>query len=122
MSESDTLSYLLFGRPMQQTSDTEGAAMMQAASAIGLGGGGLLAAQIGEAFGFDEVEIGGGSGFDEAALMVGKYLSPRLYVQYSVGLLEPISTFRVRYEMSRRWTLQTETGVESGADLLFTLD
>jgi hypothetical protein len=33
-----------------------------------------------------------------------------------------VSTFRVRYEMSRRWTLQTETGVESGADLLYTLD
>ena len=122
MSESDTLSYLLFGRPMQQASGSEGATMMQAAAAIGLGGGGLLAAQIGAAFGFDEVEIGGGSGFDEAALMVGKYLSPRLYVQYSVGLLEPISTFRVRYEMSRRWTLQTETGIESGVDLLFSLD
>ena len=123
MSESDTLSYLLFGRPMQQASDAEGATMMQAASALGLGGGGLLAAQIGETFGFDEVEIGGsGAGFEEAALLVGKYLSPRLYVQYSVGLLEPISTFRVRYQMSRRWTLQTETGAESGADLLFTLD
>jgi translocation and assembly module TamB len=123
MSESDALSYLLFGRPLTQASGAEGAAMMQAASALGMGGGGLLAAQIGEAFGFDEVEIGGGGGgFEEAALMVGKYLSPRLYVQYSVGLLEPISTFRVRYEMSRRWTLQTETGVESGADLLFTLD
>ncbi|HEY9149785.1 MAG TPA: translocation/assembly module TamB domain-containing protein, partial [Gammaproteobacteria bacterium] len=59
MSESDTLSYLLFGRPMQQASDAEGASMMQAASALGLGGGGLLAAQIGETFGFDEVEIGG---------------------------------------------------------------
>ena len=122
MSESDTLSYLLFGRPLQQTSGAEGATMMQAASALGLGGGGLLAAQIGEAFGFDEVEIGGGNGFEETALMVGKYLSPRLYVQYSVGLLEPISTFRVRYQMSRRWSLQTETGLESGADLLFTLD
>lgn len=122
MSESDALSYLLFGRPLQQASGSEGATMLQAASALGLGGGSLLAAQIGEAFGFDEVEIGGGNGFEEAALMVGKYLSPRLYVQYSVGLLEPISTFRVRYRMSRRWTLQTETGVESGADLLFTLD
>ncbi|HEY9149415.1 MAG TPA: translocation/assembly module TamB domain-containing protein, partial [Gammaproteobacteria bacterium] len=106
-----------------QASDAEGASMMQAASALGLGGGGLLAAQIGETFGFDEVEIGGsGAGLEEAALLVGKYLSPRLYVQYSVGLLEPVSTFRVRYQMSRRWTLQTETGAESGADLLFSLD
>lgn len=122
MAESEALSYLLLGRPLGQASGAEGATLMQAASAAGLGGGGLLAAQIGERFGFDEVEVGGGGSLDEAALLVGKYLSPRLYVQYSVGLLEPISTFRVRYRMSRRWTLQTETGVESGADLLYTLE
>ncbi len=122
LSESDTLSYLLLGRPVQQASGSEGAALMQAASAAGLGGSERLAAQIGERFGLDEVEIGGGDSFDEAALLVGKYLSPRLYVQYSVGLLEPISTFRARYEMSRRWTLQTETGTESGADVLYTLE
>ena len=94
---------------------------MQAATALGMGGGGLLAAQMGDRLGLDDVAVEGDTA-EEAALMVGKYLSPRLYVGYSVGLLDPISTLRVRYQLSRRWMVQTEAGVDSGADVIYTLE
>ena len=121
MSDSDTLSYLLLGRPLAQASGSEGATLMQAASAAGLSGGEWLAEQIGSRFGLDEVSVGGDN-LEQTALSVGKYLSPRLYVNYSVGLLQPINTLRVRYQMSRRWAVQTESGIESGADLLYSLE
>lgn len=122
MSESDQLAYLVLGRPLNQASSSEGAGLAQAATALGLGGSGLLAARIGDQFGLDEVTVGGGETMEEASLMVGKYLSPKLYVNYSVGLLEPINTLRIRYQLSRNWALQTEAGRESGADVLFTIE
>ena len=54
--------------------------------------------------------------------MVGKYLSPRLYVTYGVGLFEPISTFKIRYILGRDWTLQAEQGEGTSADFLYTVE
>ena len=50
------------------------------------------------------------------------YLSPSLYVSYGIGLFDPISTLRLRYLLSERWTLQAETGAETGADVVFKVE
>ncbi len=122
LSQADTLSYLLLGRPLARASSAEGQLLFQAASSLGMKGGNLLAETIGSSFGLDEVAVTGGDTLEEAALVIGKYLSPRLYVNYSVGLFDTANQLRMRYEMSRRWSLQTETGTATGADLLFTLE
>jgi len=54
--------------------------------------------------------------------MLGKYLAPHLYVMYGIGLFQPITTFRVRYIVSSKWTLQAESSTETGADVLYTLE
>jgi translocation and assembly module TamB len=69
-----------------------------------------------------EVRIEAEGPLEEAALVAGKYLSPRLYVSYGVGLFEPINTFRLRYMLSSRWTLQAETGKAAGADALYRIE
>ncbi|WP_201345581.1 translocation/assembly module TamB domain-containing protein [Thiohalobacter sp. COW1] len=125
MAEGDVLSYLMLGRPMAGASGAEGQLLMRAATAMGVKGGNALAGQIGETLGLDEVSVsGGGSGgtAEDTSLVLGKYLSPRLYVNYSVGLFEHLSTLNLRYELSRRWSLESELGVESGVDLLFNIE
>jgi translocation and assembly module TamB len=47
---------------------------------------------------------------EDASLFLGTYLSPKLYVSYGIGLFESSTTLRVRYSLSRRWSIQAESG------------
>ncbi len=122
MDQSDALSYLLFGRPMNRLSNSEGGKLHNTASSAYVSGGGLLAKKIGAAFGIRDVEIEKGETEQESALVIGKYLSPKLYVSYGIGLFEPVNTIRMRYTLNPMWQLQTEHGVESGGDILYTIE
>jgi len=122
MPQTDILSYLILGQPLQQASTAEGRTLLGAASALTLTGGDRLARDIGARFGFEEVAIQTSGTPGEASLVVGRYLSPKLFIAYSVGLFEQINLLRLRYQLNSRWTVQTETGTHSGADLLFTIE
>ena len=53
----------------------------------------------------------------------GKFLSPRLYVAYGVGLFEQgTNSLLVRYLLSRKLTLEASTGEDSGADVLYVVE
>jgi translocation and assembly module TamB len=128
MGSSDQLSYLLLGRPLAQA--TAGASagdadlVANAARSLGLKGGDLLARQLAARFGLEEarIETENVGGLEQASLVVGKYLSPRLYLSYGVGLFGAANTLRLRYELGRRYTLQATQGLETGADILYTLE
>ena len=123
MGQTDALSYLMLGRPLEQTSSGEdGELMTRAALALGLAGGDRLARSLGDRFGLDEMRIETAEGGDQASLMMGRYLSPRLYIGYGIGLLENVNVFKVRYRLSDQWHLEGESGEHHGADLLYTID
>jgi translocation and assembly module TamB len=130
MPEQEQLAYLVLGRPLDEAPGGEGSALAQAALALGLRGGDALAQNIGGRLGVDELtivtgpdEAGAESDPNQASLVVGAYLSPRLYVSYGIGLFQPGSVLQLQYDISRRWRLVTRSGAEgSGADLLFTLE
>jgi translocation and assembly module TamB len=122
MDQSDALSYLLLGRPVNEISSGEGQQLQKAALSAGLSGGDLIAKKIGSLFGLEEVGLTEGTEQEEASLIVGKYLSPKLYISYGIGLFEPISTYRIRYNISSRWLVQTEYGLNSGADLFYRIE
>jgi translocation and assembly module TamB len=122
MDQTDMLSYLILGRPMETTNSSESQMMSQAALALGLAGGDSLARQVGDQFGLDEMRVESNDTGDQASLVVGRYLSPDLYVSYGVGLVEAINTLRLRYRLAERWHVQVESGEYQGADLLFTIE
>ncbi|MEP7011824.1 MAG: translocation/assembly module TamB domain-containing protein [Acidobacteriota bacterium] len=123
MGESEALAYLLLGHPLGQSTGEEGDLLANAANSLGLKGGNLLAKKLAARFGLEEARIESTGGLKEASVVVGKYLSPRLYVTYGLGLFEPVSTFKIRYLLSRDWSLQAEqTGTATGADILYTIE
>lgn len=122
LPQSDALAYLVLGRPLNQASGDDGAAMNRAAAAVGLAGGELLAQRIGSRFGVQDVEVKNSGDVTTSELSVGRYLTPRLYVSYGVGVFNAVSTLRTRYTLSRRWTLRTESGVQSSIDAIYTLE
>jgi translocation and assembly module TamB len=130
MAEQEQLSYLVLGRSLDEAPDGQGSALSRAALAMGLKGGDFLAKNIGQQVGLDQIGIETGSGEagapsdpSDAALVVGKYLSPKLYVSYGIGLFDPESVLEMQYEISRRWTFVTQSSGEStGADVLYTVE
>jgi translocation and assembly module TamB len=130
MTQQEQLSYLVLGRSLDETPDGQGSALNRAVLAMGLKGGDFLAKNIGQHVGVDEIGIETGSGEagapsdpEEAALVVGKYLSPKLYVSYGIGLFDPESVLELQYEISRNWKLVTQSSGEStGADVLYTVE
>jgi len=122
MSQSETLSYLLTGHGLSSASASEGQLLMTAASSLGIKGGDFLAGHIGQIFGLQEARIESGSTLKQSSLVLGKYLAPNLYVSYSVGFAQAVNQLRIRYQLARHWALETETGVQTGGDLLYTLE
>lgn len=122
MAETDALSYLLTGQPINQATSAQGQQLYGAALSLGLAGSGLLANQIGQRFGIDEVTVESGGNFGGGALVIRHYLSPKIYISYGVGLMEHLNIFLMRYQISRRWSLEAGSGAQSGADMVYTLE
>jgi translocation and assembly module TamB len=95
MSESETLSYLMFGRPLSSGSEEDQTALASAALLLGMQRGSKLTGDIGKQFALDEAYIESGSAYNEASFVAGKYLSPKLFVSYATGFFEHTNSFRV---------------------------
>ncbi len=121
-SPSDSLAYLVLGRPLTSARGADNDLVEQAAASLGLGLGGLAAGKLARRLGFDDAEIESRGTVEDSTFFVGKYLSPRLYLAYGVGIFRPIGVFRARYLVDRHWTLQAESGEENGVDVLYRVD
>lgn len=125
MSQEEQLSWLVLGRSLDATlKSDESTELNSAATSLGLTGGDLLAQQLAPRLGFDEVSVGArpGETADLARLTIGKYLSPKLFLSYGVGLFQPGHFWRLQYDLSRRFKLQGESGLNQGGDLLYTIE
>lgn len=123
MQDGMILSYLVLGRAPGDGSNEQNV-FAQATLALGMRGGNFLGERIGQAIGVDEVMLDAtGENLENTSLFIGKHLSSRLYVRYGIGLIEPISTFFIRYRLTDRLNFESQSsGERSGADLFFTLE
>jgi translocation and assembly module TamB len=114
MGQSNALSYLVAGKPLSDigAGEGDGDAVQAAARSLGTAAGGLLAKNIGRRLGVDEVTVKDSEALGGAALTVGQYLSPRLYLSYGVGLFEPGEVLTLRYKLSRDLALEALNGPE----------
>jgi translocation and assembly module TamB len=125
MAQEEQLSWLVLGRSLADTLERgQQGELVGAAAGLGLAGGELLAQRFGSRLGLDEVTLGAkpGEASEMARLTVGKYLSPRLFVSYGIGLFQPGQFFRLQYDLGRNFKLAGESGVEQGGDLLYSIE
>lgn len=136
MPREQQLGWLIFGRPIDGGASGEfsGAA---AALSLGIAGGDALASRLGKIVGLDQVSLEadtssnawqasgskpGQAGTDQTRFTVGKYLSPKLFVSYGVGLFDNGNVLRLLYDLGRGFKLRTEAGLETGGDLLYSVE
>ena len=122
LADGEILSYLVIGQPLTRASSADASAMIGAAAALGLRGGNLVTRSLARSFGLDELQLTGRPDQDNLALNVGKYISPRLYVGYGMGLMDRANTVQLRYLLGERWSLEAETGTRTGADVLYSIE
>lgn len=119
---SKALSYLALGHALEEASASEQQALRSTNEQWSMVGGELIARELGRRLGIEDVTIEPGQRQEEAALFLGTYLSPRLYVSYGIGLFDDRTTVRLRYRLSEQWSVEAESGVESGADIKYTIE
>lgn len=125
MTQSEQLSWLVLGRPLTGASSSETSLVTKAALALGIKGGNTITSRLQGKIGVDElgIESDDSTGTEQAALVVGKYLTPKLYVSYGVGLFDPVSTLRLRYTLSRLFRVETQSSATAtGGDLIYSIE
>lgn len=111
-----------YGNPL---ATSQGGPTSSSGQIMAYSGGAFLAQQAGEQIGISDVSVQNTQSFTGAnntSLFIGKYLSPRLYVSYGVGLLQPINTVLIRYQLSTKWILEAQSGMANSADLIYTIE
>jgi len=114
MGQANALSYIVAGKPLEDigSGEGEGDAVQAATRSLGAAAGGLLAKNVGRRLGADELGVTDDEMIGGAALTVGQYLSPRVYLSYGVGLFEPGEVITLRYKLSRDLSVQAQRGPE----------
>ena len=126
LPQSQVVSMILSGGgggstlQMMQAS-TQQSQQATAASELLTQGGAILAQQLGSRIGLPDISVETDLN-NETSLVLGKYLAPRLYVSYGVGLTQQLNAIRLRYSLGDHWTIRTEAGQVKGADLVFSVE
>lgn len=132
LSQADILSMLLIGKPASQASGAGGDLLLTAMSSMNLNSGNKgaqLLSEIKETLGID-LDLKNGSQFNSKSnqndtstgVVVGKALSPRLYLSYNRGLfIEDSNVLTLKYLLNKYFSLQV-SGSDSGngIDFLYT--
>jgi translocation and assembly module TamB len=121
MPSNEALSYLLTGRSIDTLQSGEASNVNQAAENLAVSGGGLLLGQLGTRLGLDEVSVER-TGDDDTSVVLGKALSPDLFVSYGISIAEAINTIKLRYTLNERWSLKAEAGIEQSADIEYRIE
>jgi translocation and assembly module TamB len=120
LPQSQIVSLILAGGTFESAQSTDRDAGSRRSEVLAQGGA-IIAQQLGSKVGIEDVSIEQDLS-NETSLVLGKYLSPRLYVSYGISLAEAINTIKLRYTLGDRWTLRTEAGKERSAEIVYTIE
>ena len=90
----------------------------------------MLVAQLKHGLGLDELGVQTGdlehakqSAIKNTSLTLGKLLSPKLLISYSMGLTESINIFSATYRINDKWMLRSQTDLDSSSvDLMYSIE
>jgi hypothetical protein len=113
MTDGDIMATVLFGKPFNELNDGQGDMLRDRMTDVLVAmGAARIQQEVAGQYGIDLVSIRSGRGEEqENALVVGKYLTPKLLVSYEQGLKERSTSYIVmEYLLSRNVRLETVYG------------
>ncbi len=123
MDDTEILSHMVLGHSFAGSSEQEGNLLQKAASTLGLAGGVAILGKLGDLWLIDDLHLEGSAKEENVALVVGKRITEDLYIGYDINMFSQLGQFRVRYDLTRGFWVETQSSSEStGADLLYTFE
>lgn len=135
MSDADIISYLVVNRPQSDVNNAQAELLFEAVSQLARVAGKSrndVNFSLSEKLKLDQLSFtkkesliakSHSNPLEDTVLTLGKQLSDKLYLHYSIGLAESSSQFGMRYFLSKNLTLEATAGSQaSGADLLLSFD
>jgi translocation and assembly module TamB len=58
----------------------------------------------------------------DTSVVLGKAISPKLFVSYGVSIAEAINTIKLRYTLNNRWAVKAESGLDQSADIEYKIE
>jgi len=135
ISEGDALSYILFGKSMNELTidEQDNMAGAEGGSLAGRAAASILTSQLtnflGEKLAVDYIEVKSDGGFDNATVVVGKYITNDLFVSYEQRFGETHEKDMAKYEVKLEYELfrflffeLNNSSRASGFDVIFKFD
>ena len=121
MTESDILSYILFGKPMGRGTDRTDLAILGKAARTLLGK--KTENSLLSRLDLDTLDIqSSGGDVSRSIVTVGKYLDPRLYLGLGGSLFSNTYQLILRYTLTPHLELETKGGTQSGGGIFYKVD
>jgi len=122
VTEAEKLSWLVLGRGLDAATGGADLAALQGAASALLTRGATAGVQAGlaGAFGLDQLSLGTSSdGLQQRIITIGKQVSSRLHIGIEQGLETASSVLLLRYTISRKLSLEIDTGTRSAFTLFY---
>ncbi len=122
MAQEEMLSLLVLGRSLSNTSAPTAAERQALALGAALKLGGRTGAfdRLGQRLGISDFALATQGESDQTQVAVSGYIRPDLYLSFGMGVFAPVQSFKVRYQMNKRLSLEAVTSLESAITLFYS--
>lgn len=119
--DGEKLAWLVLGHGLSGAGTADFSLMQAAAGALLSQGESLnIQSQITQATGLDEFGLRGSGDLAGTVLTLGKRLSSRVYLSYEQSLSGASNLVKIKFDLTKRLSLRTQTGSDSAVDLFYT--
>jgi len=122
MDESEAMSYVLFGKAIEQANLSQGQMASTMTTALGVPGTNILAQGIASQLGIEKAQVQVGSSFESTSIALGTHLSPKFYLGAGVDVFQATPTVEFRYILNHLFTIEAATARANRVDLLYTIE
>ncbi len=123
MDDTEILSQMIVGRSLAFSNKDEVGLLVAAANTLGLQSGADLFQGLNTILQIDDMHLEGSSKKENVSLVVGKRLTKDLYIGYDVNMFSQLGQFRVRYDLTHGFAVETRSSSQStGADLIYSFE
>ncbi len=122
MPDSEILAWIVTGHGLDDASSGEAGLIARAALSLGAERSSMVTSQVQDAFGLDEFGVNTGDTAADTSFTAGKRLTPRLSVRSTFNPFDHLWSFFLNYKLTPVWSLEAESGVRQGADVIYTIE
>ncbi|MCK9504136.1 MAG: translocation/assembly module TamB domain-containing protein [Porticoccaceae bacterium] len=119
---TETLTLLVTGKLPRDLNQSDTNQVANAATALGISQSDWITSRLQSSLGLDVVSLEGGDSYTDSSLVVGKYLSSKLFVSYIQNLFSPQGSFALQYQIGDKLGLKAESGETQSIDLLYRIE